>query len=150
MISGFATTALILASFGWHNASTVPAAPAANALYERVNASRAAFGLSTLVRSAQLDATAQRFAQDLVARHYFSHTSPDGDTLRDRLADAHVRYHEAGENLALSLDPQTAHDQLLASPDHRRNLLDPDYARIGVGAVGLDDGRIIYVEEFAD
>jgi uncharacterized protein YkwD len=76
--------------------------------------------------------------------------APDGQTLENRLDDAKVTFTAAGENLAISVDPVTAHKALLASPGHRENIMDTEYARMGVAAVSYDSQRIVYVEEFAN
>jgi uncharacterized protein YkwD len=127
------------------------AAPdAADVLFAQVNASRVAAGREPLARCPELESAARAFAADLAAKHYFSHTQPNGETLTQRLDAAKVSYRAAAENLALSFDPATAHKQLLASPEHRENLMDPAFHRAGIAAVPVDAQRTVYVEEFAD
>jgi uncharacterized protein YkwD len=62
---------------------------------------------------------------------------------------AHIPYGYAGENLALDRDVASAHRALLGSHEHRGNMLEAHYARVGIAAVGSADGEI-FVEDFSD
>jgi uncharacterized protein YkwD len=50
-----------------------------------------------------------------------------------------VRFLAAGENLALAPSLQVAHNGLMNSPGHRRNILDHQFGRVGIGIM---DGGI--------
>ena len=63
-------------------ASTAAAADTVTCL---VNAERAKRGLKAVTRDADLGQAARRHARDMVRRGYFSHVSPGGSTLGDRL-----------------------------------------------------------------
>jgi len=43
----------------------------------------------------------------------------------------------------------SAHRALLGSHEHRGNMLEAHYARVGIAAVGSADGEI-FVEDFSD
>jgi len=88
-----------------------------------------------------LEAAARRHAEDMRERGYFSHESPGGGELRDRLrrvSYAHRRCTwQAGEILAWgtgahSTAASTVH-AWLDSPPHRRVLLSGRYAELGLG-----------------
>jgi uncharacterized protein YkwD len=74
----------------------------------------------------------------MFARGYFSHVSPDGKDLADRMQRAKAGYLTAGENLALAPTLFSAHSGLMRSPGHRANILRPQFGRVGIGI--LDGG----------
>lgn len=88
-----------------------------------------------------LGAAADRHAADMVARAYFSHDSPGGSTFVDRIRRAGYLTSGGpwvvGEVLAwcaaACATPQGIVAAWLASPPHRRVLLDPRYEDVGVG-----------------
>ena len=122
--------------------SCAPAAERAAVLAE-LNAVRVASGLAPVRRRPALGRAACAHASDMVARRYFSHTSPDGLGPGDRVrASGYVRNTpawRAGEILLWARAPAfTAADaaqRWLASPPHRAILLSPDYRDAGVGVV---------------
>ena len=96
------------------------AGPVAQGYGGLLNAVRASAGLRIATPDARLNAVAQRFAEDMVARDYFGHTSPDGGTLVTRLAAAGYRQCGAAENIAFGVSsPETAHAMWMSSPPHR-------------------------------
>jgi uncharacterized protein YkwD len=118
-----------------------------------VNAARKKAGLRSLRPDALLDKAAQRHAEDMLARGYFAHKSPSGTTVRERAIAAGYGWRSIGENIAFG---QTSVDEVmetwLNSPGHRKNILTPDFAELGVGiAMGLGpDGRyqVYWVQNF--
>jgi uncharacterized protein YkwD len=81
----------------------------------------------------------------MVARHYFAHTSLGGATLVDRIRRTGYLpsrgQWSAGELLSWAsgekATPRAIVDAWMASPGHRRTLLDPRFSDIGVGvAIG--------------
>jgi uncharacterized protein YkwD len=75
----------------------------------------------------------------MFARGYFSHVTPDGKTLVDRVRAGKVSFLTAGENLALGPTLPICHEGLMNSPGHKANILHKDYGRLGVGV--LDGGK---------
>lgn len=104
-----------------------------------VNEERSAHGLQPLRADPELAEVARAHSRDMFRRGYFSHYTPEGGDLGDRLRAAQVRYLLAGENLALARNLRTAHQGLMDSPGHRANILRPQYGRLGIGV--LDGGR---------
>ena len=98
----------------------------------------------------QLMAVALDRATDLVRRHYFAHVSPDGTTAIDVLHTRDVRFAYAGENLATADTVRAAEAGLWASPDHRDNILEPHYKRIGIAVVRTPDAGEVVVQIFTD
>jgi uncharacterized protein YkwD len=126
-----------------------------------INAERARADAGPLHADATLDRIAQARSQDMLDRHYFAHEIPgvpgvhDVSDLLDR---AHVPYQSAGENLArnndLAFEPldraiRATNDDLMHSPEHRANLLEPTYTTLGLGlAVERGTAILILTEVF--
>jgi uncharacterized protein YkwD len=125
-------------------------APAAEALPAVVdathcllNAERVGRGLPRLAENRRLAAAARRYAAELVAGQYFSHTGRDGSDVAQRLRRAGYipanRAWAVGENLAWGTGPLATPAGVVRawmnSPGHRANILDPRYREVGLGVV---------------
>src|SRR4051794_8867920 len=126
-----------------------------------VNGERTDAGLPALAANAQLSQAADGMCQRMVAEHFFSHETPDGKTVVDRVqptgyipsSDAWV----VGENLgwgsgALST-PQAMVNGWMNSPGHKANILAPDYKDVGLSAcmgspTTTNSGGTVYVNDF--
>lgn len=104
-----------------------------------INAERAKEGLRPLEADPEALATARAHSQDMFARSYFSHVTPEGKSPFDRMRGAGLRYRVAGENLALARTLPMAHQGLMKSPGHRANIMRPGFGRVAIGI--LDGGR---------
>ncbi len=121
----------------------------AQAMLGVLNAERAGQGLEPLAFDPRLCAIARSHAVDMAERSYFGHVTPEGAGPFDRLNRAHYRYGFAGENLALDSNVRAASSELWQSSEHRSNILQPHFARVGIAAVRAADGEI-FVEDFSD
>jgi hypothetical protein len=105
-------------------------------LLSQVNSFRASRGLSTLVVSDSLTLAAKWMATDMSVNNYFAHTSLDGRSPTQRMADAGYPAFAtwAGEDLAAGY---TSAAQVLQgwinSPAHLAVLTNPAYRAIGIG-----------------
>lgn len=104
-------------------------------MLELVNAQRTKNGAKPLVLRNNLTEVARAHSEDMFKRGYFSHYSPEGKDIGDRLTEAGISYSYAGENLALAPTVDRAHDGLMNSSGHRRNILDPAFGHAGIGAI---------------
>lgn len=104
-------------------------------MFELVNQERAKVGSPVLVWDEELAEVGRGHSKDMFSRGYFSHFSPEGKDVGDRLDMANVVYTYAGENLALAPTTNRAHTGLMNSEGHRRNILDPAFGKIGIGAI---------------
>jgi hypothetical protein len=105
-------------------------------LVARINAFRAARNLPTLAVSDTLTSAAKWMSLDMGARNYFAHTSLDGRSPTQRMADAGYPAFGTwtGEDLAAGYT--TTGDVLngwISSPAHYAVLVNPQYHAIGVG-----------------
>jgi uncharacterized protein YkwD len=130
---------------------TEPDQGAEDVMLQRINSARASAGLSPLRMDAALRTAARAHSLDMYQRHYFSHQTPDGKTPYDRLQAVNAHYLTAGENIAFAPDPNQAWDSLMQSPDHRANILNPDFQCVGIGGYkGLGGYEEMFTQDFAD
>lgn len=92
-------------------------------------------GLSTLRRSSLLERLAQAHARDMGLRNYFSHTTPEGLSIWDRLnLLGPPPYGDGGENIAGGQERASeVVNEWMASSGHRALLLNRNVNAIGVG-----------------
>ena len=98
-----------------------------------VNQARMGQGVKPLGVNMQLVALARAKSQDMVSKNYFSHTSPTYGSPFDMMNKAGIKYSTAGENLAGAATTESAHQNLMNSPGHRANILNPSYTQLGIG-----------------
>jgi len=137
-------------AFGIALLSGVDGSSDARALWHELNLRRIASHLAPLRLEPRLCAVAESHARDMAARKYFDHRSPEGVGPFERLDRAGWRYRYAGENLALAVNAPEAAAQLYGSPDHRANMLEPHYSRVGIAAIRTPAGEELVVEDFSD
>lgn len=122
--------------------------PGEQAMLALVNQERARQGLGQLRWNEELAKIARIHSRDMWRRQYFAHVNPDGADPFDRLRQAGIRYLVAGENLALAPNTTIAHNGLMDSPEHRDNILSPDYGQIGIGIARNGLYGATYTQEF--
>jgi uncharacterized protein YkwD len=99
------------------------------------NVQRRAAGCPPLTLSPQLTKAAQRHSQDMAARGYFSHSTPEGTTWQDReIAAGYPADKTGGENIAYGQETAAVVMRIwMNSPPHRENILSCEFTTIGVG-----------------
>jgi uncharacterized protein YkwD len=123
-------------------------------LLERTNAERAARGFAPLAHDPALTNVARTRAAAQVPLPSLSHYDASGQLAVGKLLAAEgVTYKLAGENLARlpGADNTTstrATKALMDSPLHRKNILEPRFDRMAIGAVLDPNGRVIYAQIF--
>lgn len=105
------------------------------AMVDLVNKERVSRNFKALTFDGRLQAIARSHSEDMLKRGYFSHYSPEGETVADRATKAGVDFLVIGENLAYAPNVALAHQGLMNSPGHRANILSTDYTKIGVGVM---------------
>lgn len=119
-------------------------------MLELVNSERTKIGIRALTFDPALRDVARAHSRDMFQRGYFAHYSPEGADALDRLMNAEVQFTIAGENLAYAPDVLRAHDGLMNSPGHRKNILTPEFGKVGIGVI---DGGIyskMFTQVFTD
>ena len=121
-------------------------------LVDLANNDRTGSGLAALTVNPVLVAAAQAKANDMAAKSYFAHVSPEGVDPWHWFNQAGYKYDYAGENLAVDFsDSGDVNTAWMNSPTHRENILDPHYTQIGIAtAEGVYQGRptTFVVQEF--
>jgi uncharacterized protein YkwD len=115
----------------------------ASDLFSAINNERVQNGMAALAADGCVTFVAQLRSDDMAARDYFSHSSPEGTGAFDLLDANGVPHGWAGENLARNNYPDAeavgvAIRDLMASQGHRDNILSGNYTALGVGYA--DDG----------
>jgi uncharacterized protein YkwD len=117
-------------------------------MLELVNKERIKAGLSPLMADPEMTRVARAHSTDMFARGYFAHESPDGKDPFDRMKAAKVKFLTAGENLALAQTLEIAHTNLMNSPGHRANILNPAFGRLGIGVMDGGFYGLMISQEF--
>lgn len=112
-------------------------------VYNLVNNERTGNNLNTLIFHDKLNIAAQAKANDMIKNNYFAHKSPDGKMPWDWIDRNEYAYLYAGENLAMNFTSAfSAHQALIMSESHKRNILNSRYSDIGIAvAKGVINGR---------
>ncbi|QGV77207.1 sigma-70 family RNA polymerase sigma factor [Streptomyces ficellus] len=115
-----------------------PQAPSGGSFAEQVtalvNSERADNGCGPVSQNGQLDTAAQRHSEDMAARGYFDHTSPDGTDPGDRVTAAGYQWSTYGENIARGQQSAASvMESWMNSPGHRANILNCSFKEIGLG-----------------
>lgn len=113
-----------------------------------VNSERGQHGCGAVSVNPKLTLAAQRHSDDMVARHFFSHTNPDGAGPGQRITATGYRWSTWGENIAYGQKtPADVMNAWMNSPGHRANILNCAFQEIGVG-VNLDTGTPYWTQDF--
>ena len=121
-------------------------------IFQLTNEARRKNGLPSLDSDNDLAVKARAKSDDMLTNNYFSHTSPEGKTIKDRMQEekpaSFKTISRIGENIYMgsrfdySVDVKTQArmivDGWMTSPGHRRNILDPNYTHLGVGVAAKD------------
>jgi uncharacterized protein YkwD len=114
-----------------------------------LNAKRRARGLVQLRLSPALARAADGHTRAMATYGFFSHVSPDGGSLRQRVRQYHAqsRRWAAGENLlwaSPSVEAADAVQMWMESPGHRRNMLAANWRDVGLAAVSVPAAKGVF------
>lgn len=115
----------------------------ASVLVELANHDREKSGVAELAVSPVLEKAAQMKADDMAAKGYFAHDSPEGIQPWHWFKKAGYEYAYAGENLAVFFTDSTEVEKAwMDSPLHRDNILGEQFTEIGIAlAHGTFEGE---------
>ncbi|WP_347489625.1 CAP domain-containing protein [Desulfoscipio sp. XC116] len=117
-------------------------------MFQLVNEERAKYGAAPLKVNNELVKLASLKAQDMISKNYFSHTSPTYGSPFDMMKQFGIRYGYAGENLAGASAVGTAHQNLMNSSGHRKNILNTNFTEVGIGIVDGGPYGKMFVQMF--
>lgn len=138
---------LSVAAFSLQNillrAHTYLAAVIASALVDLTNIDRATNELPSLMTNPVLERAAQLKANDMAAKGYFAHQSPEGYSPWHWFKEAGYSFTYAGENLAVYFsDSADVERAWMNSPSHRANILNSHFTEVGIAtAKGVYQGK---------
>jgi uncharacterized protein YkwD len=106
-------------------------------LLSLINNTRLSSGLPLLSINSILGSIAKSRCDDMIARDYFSHVSPEGKDIQFFIEESGMFYKMTGENLQYCSPPSIASPELffnswMESNTHRANILDSGYTQIGI------------------
>ena len=105
-------------------------------------------GLPMLKSHRILSQLAQKYAQEMAQHHFVAHTSPQGESLYNRLTDMNIDAEKVLENLSVGINVEEINDRLVSSPAHLTAMLDEEVTHIGIGV--CHRGNVYYgVQIFA-
>ncbi|MEU3989671.1 CAP domain-containing protein [Streptomyces platensis] len=130
-------------------AASGTAAQFAQKIVELVNAQRAQHGCGPLTVDARIQRAAQAHSDDMAARNFYDHNTPEGVDPGTRMTKAGYPWGSWAENIFKSpKDPATAMEGWMKSPGHRDNILNCSYKTTGVG-VNLSSNGPWWTQDFA-
>jgi uncharacterized protein YkwD/uncharacterized membrane protein required for colicin V production len=115
-----------------------------------INDERVIRNIPPLLMDPAIQQVARDYSRKMFLEHYFSHVDGGGNDAGVRLTRAQISFVVVGENLAYAPDLKTAHDGLMKSERHRKNILDPQFKRIGIGVIDAGTWGKMFTEEFAN
>ncbi len=118
------------------------------ALFDAANSERAQRSLPALQWDESLAAAARKHANRMAFYNVLEHQLSGEPDLRVRLTEAGARFSVIAENIAVAPNPETIHAGWMHSPGHRRNILDPRLAAVGIAAV-RGTGGLFAVQDFS-
>jgi len=122
------------------------------AILDRVNRARAQAHLPPLRANARLEQTALRHAQDMLARSYYGHDSPEGTDVLQRSKMAGYRPRFAGENIARGqYSVEEVMNGWLGSKEHREHILASSFSELGSAVVygkNKQGWQVLWVQAF--
>ena len=121
--------------------------------FEQTNLARVQNGLPALEWDADVCRMAREHSESMSRLNYFSHTTPDGQHLRERArAVGILTFTVLGENIAYNQgyeDPGAfAVERWMASAKHRANILSPEFRAMAIGTYVAPDGSVYLTQTF--
>ena len=109
-----------------------------------ISEERKRLGLQALVIDPRLAQVARQHSLDMQRGGFVGHLSPNTGSASDRIKRANIAAFRITENVARAYSVEDAHRGLMASPGHRRNILDPEVDLLGIGVAIRDLGDRTY------
>jgi len=101
----------------------------------------------------RLAAAARAHSDEMARDGFFSHEGANGASPAQRISAAGIQWTRVGENIATCQSISQAESTFMDEPkferNHRWNILNADYNRVGIGIVKGSDGTLYVTEDFA-
>jgi uncharacterized protein YkwD len=125
---------LAIFHLGLHQTATASDLTVEN-IMAAINKERDLRNLALLKTDSRLTQAAQFKSDDMQARHYFSHTNPEGEYIWPKIVEyGYSPYVQLGENLAIEFyNTESLVSAWMNSPTHRANVLQENFKDQGMG-----------------
>lgn len=120
------------------------------AMFDLVNEARANQKVPLFEWNEKLVNVARDYARNMWENKYFGHYSLEGENVGNRLDVVGIKYRFAGENLAMAPTVVIAQTGLMNSDGHRKNILDKNYGKIGIGVIDNGIYGKMFVQVFTN
>lgn len=118
-------------------------------MFDLTNAARVQHGLPILTWNDHVRETARKHSADMAENNYFDHQNLQGQSPFDRMKADDVFFVLAGENLAYGqFSSIFAHEGLMNSLGHRKNILQKDFEYLGVGVAFNQESHPYYTQNY--
>lgn len=119
-------------------------------MIDLINSTRLKNNLNVLEQSVKATNSSRKHSFDMMNNNFFEHNNLKNETPFDRMKKENIKYSYAGENIAGGQTSSIyAHEALMNSLGHRKNILSNNYKFVGVG-VCIGDGfyKTYYTQNF--
>jgi uncharacterized protein YkwD len=145
-LTAFAVALVLAAPLSAYQENRSPRRTASSQSPEEIvaamNRERAAYGLRPLRLNPRLSRAAEDRVDDMLAKRYFAHVSPDGVQPFTWVRQRGYRYRVIGENLALGYpSAQRIVGGWMRSPGHRENILGRSFNEVGIAVANQSPRR---------
>lgn len=115
-----------------------------------INESREKVSLPPLDWDEDLNKMAIEYGQEMSETKFFAHKNIEGRTAKERAEALGINFDYLGENLAIAPEMQQAHQVLLDSESHYKNIVSPVFKRGAVAVFDLKNGFVMLIEQFSN
>jgi hypothetical protein len=136
------TAAAAVAAPGTAGAASTPADEAV--FLSKINELRGSLGLAPLTPDPALAATSCTWNDQLIVADALSHDP----NLSATIASVEPNWRKGGENVGMGGTVVSLFDAFVASPGHYKNLVDPDYSRVGICSARSASGKLFTTHRF--
>ncbi|MCH7760971.1 CAP domain-containing protein [candidate division TA06 bacterium] len=113
-----------------------------------INKERERLEVPPLTMDSLTQEVARSHSSDMIRRKFVGHETPEGKTLQDRLFERDVYASEYAENVAKHITVKGAHQGLMKSISHRKNILNPHFTHVGIGIIRGKDKYLYFTQNF--
>lgn len=103
-------------------------------MFDLVNAARADNGLAPVTWNSAAQSSSRKHSLDMAEHDFFDHMNLRNESPFQRMEKEGIHYLYAGENIAMGYSSSIfAHEALMNSAGHRKNILNAQYTHLGAG-----------------
>lgn len=103
-------------------------------MIDLINSERVKNNLEALLYSKESSESSKKHSLDMLQNNFFDHINKNGESPFDRMKKENINYIYAGENIAAGQTSSIfAHEALMNSLGHRKNILGNNYKYVGIG-----------------